>query len=137
MKKQILEYSITSGVCLVLAFVICLIRGIFQQTELFRVFMIICDGFFIVGLLTLCMGLLFFVNNNGAFDMLIYGVGRFFSLFKKNHKEVKYATYYDYHLARMERPKADFVYFLVIGGAMIVISLIFLALWSANSQGVY
>lgn len=136
-KKQILEYSITTGVCLILVFVVALIQNIFAQTELFRIFMILCDGFFIVGLLTVCLGLLFFVNNNGAFDMLVYGVGRFFSMFKKKPNDVKYQTFYDYSVAKAERPKADFIYLLIIGAAFIVISLIFLALWSANSVGVY
>lgn len=133
MKRTILEYSITTGVCLVLAFIICAISGIFSAEGLFRVYEYLCDGFFISGVLALSMGVLAFVHNNGVFDMLIYGFKRFFSLFKKNPKEQKYATFYDYSVAKAERPKADYAFLLIVGGAFILISLVFLYLWAKES----
>lgn len=133
MKKTILEYSITTGICLILAFLICVIGGIFSYTEPFRIYGLLCDGFFISGVLVLAVGVLVFVHNNGVFDMLIYGIQRFFSLFRKDPKKNKYETFYDYSVAKAERPKADFAFLLIIGGTAILISFIFLLLWAKAS----
>ena len=133
MKKTILEYSITTGICLILAFLICVISGIFSYTEEFRIYGILCDGFFISGIFAFAIGALIFVHNHGVFDMLIYGLQRFFSLFKKKPREQKYETFYDYSVAKAERPKADFAYLLIIGGTFIIISLIFLYTWAVKS----
>ena len=133
MKRTILEYSITTGICLILAFLICVIGGIFSYTEQFRIYGLLCDGFFISGVFCLSIGILVFVHNNGVFDMLIYGMQRFFSLFKKNPKKVKYETFYDYTVAKAERPKSHFGFLLIIGGTFILISLIFLLLWAKAS----
>ena len=54
---------------------------------------------------------------------------RFFSMFKKNPREVKYETLYDYKVAKAEKPKAHFLYLIIVGGAFILISIIFLILW--------
>ena len=134
MKRTILEYSITTGICLILAFLICVLGGIFSYNESFRIYGLLCDGFFISGVVCLSVGVLVFVHNNGVFDMLIYGIQRFFSLFKKKPREQKYETFYDYHVARAERPKSPFAFLLIIGGTFILISLIFLLLW-ANASG--
>ena len=134
MKKQILEYSIAAGVCLILGFIICLLEGIFSFTEAFRVYATLCDAFFIPGIFCLGLGIILFVANNGVFEMLAYGVMRFISLFKRNPRNNKYETFYDYHVAMAEKPKADFVFLLIVGGGFILISLLFLLIW-ANASG--
>lgn len=133
MKKTILEYSISVGVCLILAFLICVIGGIFSYTEKFRIYGLLCDGFFISGIFAFSVGILIFVHNNGIFDMLIYGMMRFISLFKKNPKQNKYETFYDYSVAKAERPKAEYAFLLIVGGAFILISLLFLFIWAKES----
>ena len=115
MKKTILEYAIATGVCALLAFIIATIGGIFTYQEKFRIYGLLCDGFFISGILFVCLGLLFFVYNNGFFDIIAYGFMRFFSLFKKDPRAVKYETFYDYHVAKAEKPKADFLYLIIVG----------------------
>lgn len=134
MKKRILEYSITFGVASIMAFIIAVLSGVFRYKEAFRIYAAICDGLFISGILILAVGGLLFIHNCGFFDILAYGFMRFISLFKKNPKENKYETFYDYHVARAEKPKVEFAYFLIIGGGFILISLIFLLLWG-NASG--
>ena len=129
MKKTILEYSISTGICALLAFLIMVIGGIFVYEEQFRIYALICDGCFISGIIFVCLGLLFFVYNNGFFDILAYGFMRFFAMFKKNPREVKYETFYDYRVAKAERPKADFMYLIIVGVVFIAVSIIFLILW--------
>ena len=133
MKKTILEYSITIGICLILAFLICVISGLFTYEEPFRIYGILCDGFFISGIFAFSVGILVFVHNHGVFDMLIYGLQRFFALFKKKPNEHKYETFYDYSVAKAERPKSDYGFLLIIGGVFILISLIFLYIWAKTS----
>ena len=96
MKKIILEYTISTGICALLAFLIMVIGGIFATQEQFRIYALICDGCFISGIIFVCLGLLFFIYNSGFFDIISYGFMRFFSMFKKNPREVKYETLYDY-----------------------------------------
>ena len=129
MKKTILEYTISTGICALLAFLIMVIGGIFATQEQFRIYALICDGCFISGIIFVCLGLLFFIYNSGFFDIISYGFMRFFSMFKKNPREVKYETLYDYKVAKAEKPKAHFLYLIIVGGAFILISIIFLILW--------
>ena len=88
MKKTILEYSITIGICLILAFLICVISGLFTYEEPFRIYGILCDGFFISGIFAFSVGILVFVHNHGVFDMLIYGLQRFFALLRRNQTNI-------------------------------------------------
>lgn len=87
------------------------------------------DSFFAVGVICAGFGLLVFASNGGAFDIIVYGVARFFSLFKKKPNDVKYVTYYDYHIAKAERKKTEFLFLIIVGLVFIGISMIFLAQW--------
>ena len=130
MKERILRYSITTAACLVVAFIICALGGIFSMHEDFRIYGLLCDAFFIVGVFVAAVGLLIFASNQGVFEMLVYGVMRFFSLFKKKPKEVKYETFYDYHVARAERNKFPYTFLIIVGLGFIIVALIFLLIWS-------
>ena len=129
MKKKILQYSITFGVCAIISFIVLVIRGVFSTRDTKELMRYFTDTFFAVGVLCACFGLLIMVSNGGAFEMLVYGVSRFFSLFKKNPNKVKYVTFYDYHVARAEKEKPQFLYFIIVGAIYVGISLIFLYQW--------
>lgn len=129
MKKQILEYVITISVCLIVGFLICVFEGIFSYKEEFRILGILCDACFIPGVFTFGIGVLIFVANNGVFDMLVYGVTRFFSLFRKDPRKNKYETFYDYHVAQAEKPKMDFAFLFIVGGGLLILSVVFLLIW--------
>lgn len=134
MKKTILEYSICTAACLLIGFLICVFEGIFGYSESFRILGILCDAFFIPGIFAFGVGVLIFVANNGVFDMLIYGVSCFIGLFKKDPTKRKYATFYDYHVARAERVKTDCLYLIVVGGTFIIIAAILLIFWNNAYQ---
>ena len=133
MKKRILEYSITFGVASLLAFIIAILSGVFKYKEAFRIYAAICDGLFISGILVLAVGGLLFIHNCGFFDIFAYGFMRFIALFKRNPRENKYETFYDFSVARAEKPKVEFGYFLIIGLGFILISLVFFLLWGKAS----
>ena len=101
-KGGFLKYLITFGVCAVLTFLYLLIEGVFVKTTVADVLQVTVNGFFSIGIVTVCFGLLVFISNNGAFDFFAYGIRRFFSLFQKNPNKVRYKTYFDYHEAKQE-----------------------------------
>lgn len=138
-KRTILEYSITFAACLVVAFLASVLQGLFKPfeqvveitnwnitSERQKVFFVLCNGFFISGVLCTSLGLMVFASDAGAFDMLIYGIRRFISLFQRDINKIKYKTFYDYRMAKEGKPKRSFFYMIAVGLVYIGISLIFL-----------
>lgn len=142
-KKTILKYVITFTACLLVSFLLAVIMGLFRdykaikdagstwnfKDEYSKNLFVIINGTFIVGILTASFGALVALANGGAFEMLVYGVRRFFSLFQKDVNKVKFKTFYDYHVYHSEKPKSEFG-FLVINGLLFVgVSLILVAFY--------
>ena len=125
MKGKIIRYSIASFICLVIAFIILLSKGIFSQTETKDVMHILVDAFFVPGIIMLSFGILVFSTNEGTFDMLAYGVRRIFVLLKRNPQDAKYKTFYDYREAQREN-KHQFGYLIIVGLFFTALSLLFL-----------
>ena len=118
------KYLITLLVDLVFAGLIAWSRGVLDQTELVKVFHILCDSFFVVGVVTTSAGLLIFSTNEGTFDMLSYGVQAFFGMFKKNMSR-KYESFYDYRESRADK-KVRFGFLVICGLVMLAISMVML-----------
>lgn len=125
--SNIKKYLITIGVGLIMTFAFVLIRGLQNQTEIEKIMHILCDSFFITGVLLTGSGLLVVVSNLGAFEIIVYGMTSFIDYFRKR-PERKYETFYDYHISR-EKNKASFAFLLIIGIAFIGMSLIFLGIY--------
>ena len=89
---------------------------------------ILCDSFFVPGVVLLGFGLLVVASNGGTFDMLIYGTKKFFNMFRKNPSARLQETFYDYRTAKSEN-KMSFLHLIVVGLVFIAISIIFLLLW--------
>ena len=136
---RILQYSITLGVCLLLCFGYSVVAGIFKDwetvqritnwhitNEAAKNLFILTNAFFSVGVLCTCIGLFILAANGGAFEMLVYGMGRFFSLFKKDPTKVKFKTFYDYHVYHSEQEPTPFGFFVAIGALLIIVSFILL-----------
>ena len=102
-------------------------KELFVQTQLVNIFHILCDCFFAVGVVMTCIGLLIFSSNEGTFDAIVYGVGTFFDMFRKQRK-MKYETLYDYRLSREEK-KISFGFLLICGMFVLAISLVMYLLY--------
>ncbi len=120
--KTFLKYFITLLVGLLFALSIMFTKDLFSQTNPAKIFHILCDAFFVVGVVITGMGLLIFTSNEGAFDMMIYGVRSFFDLFRKNPSK-KYPTFYDYRTSREDK-KIKFGFMLTCGVFYIAVSLV-------------
>ena len=120
------KYLITISVGIALTFGIVLLRKLPSATETAETMQILCDSFFITGVLLTGSGLLVVSSNLGTFDMLVYGMTSFIDYFRKK-SERKYETFYDYRVSR-EKNKGSFAYLLIVGVCFIIVSLIFLGI---------
>ena len=103
-------------------------KDVQSQTELVKIYHILCDSFFAVGIVVLCIGVLIFSSNEGTFDIIKYGISSFLGMFKKNYVK-KYDSFYDYRAERAGQKLS--CGFLVISGALLVaISLVMYFLYS-------
>ena len=123
--KSIYRYLITLASGIVLGILVLLLEHCFTETDTKEIMRFLCDATFIPGMIFICIGLLCFADKGGTFDMLAYGVRRFFSVFKRDLTDVKFRTFYDYRKAMQER-EIHYAFFIAAGVTYILISLIFL-----------
>ncbi len=122
--KRLKKYLITTLIGLCAVALIAWSKELFIQTEAVKIFHILCDSFFAVGIVTLCVGLLIFTSNEGTFDIIAYGVSTFLGMFKKDYVR-KYDTFYDYKADKADR-NIKFGYLLICGAAFVAVSLVML-----------
>ena len=123
-KKYLVAFLVGLGVALW----IMVSKDLFSQTELVKVYHILCDAFFVPGVLLLCSGLLVFSSNEGTFDMIIYGCNSFWDLFRKKSKK-KYPTFYDYRESKAGK-KVKYGFLLICGGVYTALAGIMYLLYS-------
>ncbi|MCI9338372.1 MAG: DUF3899 domain-containing protein [Lachnospiraceae bacterium] len=114
------RFWISFVICSVCTFLTAWARGVFEQTAPVYVFQVLSDSFLVVGMVATCIALLLFTGNEGTFDMIVYGVQTFWSVFRKDMSR-KYETFYDYRVARQEK-KSPFLFLLVCGGVFLLMS---------------
>ena len=88
------------------------------------IFKILCDAFFAIGFTTFGFGLLVYTSNEGVFDGLVFAVGSFINIFRKNPSK-KYGNYYDYKDRRAQN-NMDFGYIVLSGLLFLSIGLFML-----------
>lgn len=139
------RYLITFSICLIASFIYAVIAGIFTSydaiiakfgwedaTDLLVRLHILTDATFVSGVVVFGIGILVIATNGGVFEMLVYGVRRFISLFQRDINKVRFKTFYDYHVYRSGEPKHSFAYLLIVGGFFIAISGVLLAVYMTN-----
>ena len=99
-------------------------KDIFAQTDTATIFHILCDAFFVPGVLLVCFGLLIFTTNEGTFDGMTYAVKSFVNMFRKQNLK-KFDSYYDYKASRKNRD-TKFGYLVICGLFFIAVSLVML-----------
>ncbi len=126
--KRLIKYLVTlliggAGVLLILFY-----KDLFSATEPVLIYHILCDAFFVVGVVMTGFGLLVFCSNEGTFDGVTYAVSSFINMFKKNPKK-QYDSYYDYKESKGER-KVSFGYIVICGLIFLAVSGIMYYLYS-------
>ena len=129
--KTLLQYSITAAIGICVAVVIMAVKGLFGGAELAAkdVYQILCDAFFVPGVLIGGVGIIVFASHGGVFDMLGYAVRLFFDLFRRDVTKRKYRDFYEYKEAKKDKQRSSILFLLIIGCALIVISVVFLILY--------
>ena len=120
--KEFKKYLITFVIGLIIAFTVIVFRDTFSLTDKKEILRYVCDGFFVSTIIIGGLGLLVFVSNEGAFDMISFGLISFFSMFKAKN-ERKYASYFDYKESKAkEKIKSGFI--LYVGLILLLITLV-------------
>lgn len=127
--KKALPYIITAAVgaaaVILIVFAVYHIHTIPATREnAQRLMMMLSNAFFVPGVCIAGVGLIIFASNGGAFDMLAFGIIRFFDLFRKNSKG-KYKDFYEYRQSKKDR-KTRMSFMLLVGLAYIAVAAIFL-----------
>ena len=128
MKKEIRNYLITLGVGLCIAFLAISLRGIFSEDDPKEVMKYLCDGFFISSICVGGLGLLVFCSNEGAFDMIVYGLKSFLGFFMSK-REKKYDSFYDYRVEKAKN-KIRMGFILYVGIFLLLIAVIFYLIYN-------
>lgn len=126
--KTVYRYLITTGAGMLIVLLVVLMKNGFTETDVEIAMQIWCDAFFVSGVFLTCGGLIVVASNGGVFDMLGYAVSLLWYTFKSSKVERKYKTFYDYREARKDR-KRSVSYVLIVGLAMLAISVVFLILY--------
>lgn len=137
-----MQYGFSFLACGLVAFIWAWISGIFKPyaqvveeyhwkmaNEAQKNYFLLTNAFFGSGVIFAGIGLLVVASNGGVFEMLIYGIRRFVSLFQRDHNKIKFKTFYDYQIYRSGEPKASFGFLLIVGLLYIAVSLLFLMLY--------
>lgn len=119
--KRLWKYVITLLSGIVVAALIAWYKDIFAQTNPQKIFHILSDAFFVVGVIVTGLGAMIFVNNEGLFDVVFYGVQNFIGMFRRNYQR-KYSTFYDYKMSKGGQ-KVEFGSTLICGCIFVAISV--------------
>jgi len=130
-KPDKIKYLITTGVYMVLAVLFMWNDGVFGKESVQEVLGSISNGFFISGGLFAGVGALSFIGSKGTYDTLSYGVSKIgiHHIIPGMPKEVP-ESFYDYKMAKEEKGRVWFPNLLWTGLAGIVISVIFVVIYS-------
>ncbi len=128
-KKNILPYLIPFVIGLIVFIGIISARNIFTEESTKEIYRILSDGLAIPGVVITGIGLLVFLSNEGAFDIIGYGLILFIGKFKKNVSDRKYETFYDYKLAKHAN-KNSFAHILLVGLFFLALGILFTILYN-------
>ena len=144
-KTILLEYLITFALCAIIVVIWISASRIFSSYEDWlkvwhgyeesvhsnaqKNYFVLTNAFFGTGVICLGFGLLVIASNGGAFEMIVYGVRRFISIFQKEPNKIKYKTYFDYHAAKSAEPRRSFLFLIINGLVYLAASGVFLILY--------
>lgn len=115
----------TAAVGLAIAAAYCAWRGLFAMAAWERVTRTLCDAFFIPAVVLLGLGALMYVSNEGFFDVATFGMRSMLWLFHPaGEKARNRQDFAEYRAQKHENPARPGV-LLAVGGAFLMISLVF------------
>ena len=131
--KTIWKYLITFAVGAVFTVIMLVIFGTFGKTAPAAVFQDLADSFFVSGFVLFGAGMLVFLTNGGAFDALGFGFVKLIDSFRKNVRNTKYQTYYDYANEKKSEQRS-FLHIVLVGIGFIAVAVVFYFLYQNALQ---
>ena len=89
---------------------------------------VLCDAFFLPGLILIFLGLLMVMNNLGALDTMAYGFSYVLHMLAPGAFD-KMDSYLDYIEKRRANRSGGYGFLLVVGSVMVAVSVVFLVLY--------
>ena len=129
--KSLKKYLVTLLIGFLVVGAVLLLRDVFSMTEAAAIFHTLTDAFFVSGVLITSAGVIVFTSNEGAFDMLAYGLSSFMDMFRKSEKK-KYDSFYDYKESKADK-KTGFGFLLICGAFFLIVSFVMLFLYHQYS----
>lgn len=129
LRKNLIKYGITAGICLVFAAVFCFKQDITHRAPV-DVYRIISDSFTIPGMMCIFAGLLTWLSNEGAFHGITYVMKNLFQSLLFFGRRGPVEKYGDYVESQKEKKTVGYGFLFVVGGVCLGISLIMIALYS-------
>ena len=125
-------YISITVVCLAITIYLLIDRNAFGQTEISETYKLICDAFFVPGIIFTCFGTLLAISNEGFFDIFTYSFRMMFDTFTKSKNfRSEYETYFDY-TRRNRESNTNVKFALHVGLVFVAISIIFNLLFYAT-----
>ena len=93
---------------------------------------VLCDAFFLPGLIMIFLGLLMVMNNLGALDTMAFGFSYVMHMLAPGAFD-KMDSYLDFIEKRRANRSSGYGFLLVIGSVMVAISVVFLVLYFSVS----
>ena len=127
LKTKIMCYvtSIVINAYLVFSYVRSHEIGTLPQIDQYHV---LCDAFFLPGVIMIFLGLLMVLNNLGALDTMAYGFSYVMHMLAPGAFD-KMDSYLDFIEKRRANRSGGYGFLLVIGAVMIAVSVVFLVLY--------
>ena len=124
-----MQYGICGAVGALIAIWVMNVEGIFVDTGVPDIpFMILCDAFFVAGILLALFGALVWISTTGFFDTFGYALRTaahlLFPFFRYDTK-----TFYDYKTEKEEKRTQAKGFLVIVGLFYLILSFIFLILW--------
>ncbi|MCQ2799130.1 MAG: DUF3899 domain-containing protein [Bacilli bacterium] len=124
-RGSLIRIAVAFAIGIAFFLVIIFSKGIINPESQKDMYKILVDGLFVPGIVLLGAGLLVFVTDGGAFDMLAYGIIKLIDVFRKDYENRKYKTFYDYKASK-EGEHHHRWYLILTSLPFIVVSLILL-----------
>ncbi len=125
------KYAITGGISLALSLLIAWGRGMKPDAPWAESMAALSDGTFSVGILLVCMGALIRISMTGTFDGLTYGIHGIWNRLTMVFRRKDMPTYYEFKQLRAARRGGGWKVPLVVGGALLILSVAAMLAWQA------
>lgn len=129
MKKKLLQYGICSIIGNAIAFWVMDTEGLFITNKPVEISAILCDAFFVPGILLVMVGTLFWISTTGLFDAISYafrvaGHSLFPFLFKSDSM-----SFYDYKTEKDGKRVKTPLFIFIVGAVFLIASGVALIIW--------